>query len=807
MSDRDQFDAFTERARRVLSLAQEEAQRFQHNYIGTEHLLLGLVGEGEGVAAKVLANLGVELNKVRSAVEFIIGRGDRVVLGEIGLTPRARKVIELAVDEARRLNHHYIGTEHLLLGLVREGEGIAAGVLESLGVNLENVRRQTIQCLSTPGDQSSPVRNTVVSSEVALLLQTSSNDLDRVDNFTEHARKLLSLALEEAQRFQHNYIGTEHLLLGLVSEGEGVGAKVLEGLGVEPNKVRSAVEFIIGRGDRIVLGEIGLTPRSKKVVELAVDEARRLNHHYIGTPHFLLGMVREGEGIAAGVLESLGVNLEKARSNTIQYIVSAQGDQPSPVGETISFNEVALSHQTHLATLLFCHIQTADVALARTSTWLRGAAAAGWPLPLALAHDLGLLLSQPANRLTLVKPTYLPFDEDTSAYLSCLQRMATHPLVRDLSSWSPPLSDTVLSVLLARLVEGLELPQDYRLPGGPDGARFLQVLEQELAHTDPATLWQQIPPDARPSWRSLLTPTALTRLERNLQTFDREELRFLAQYGAPMLGSPDPRALLDLLALTGLPAPARLALSQTLRFLPQVSEGAAHRLGGIQTYPEGGYEGLARQGSLESLLPSENAYPDDHFLHRILNHEALYYGRERPRERRRELAYLVGQLGWGLGGDGQVLVRALLLALGQAMRQRGYEVFYSLAGATLSEPHALERPAEVGRLLYAQERGGVKSEVVLRGVLEQLRVWREDYRRRLVLWVLSEDFDRDDAQEHASLYQALQAEGEQQVWYVRVGPVPAQSHGAEPPPVTARHFGRWQIVESGRLWSNEKAIT
>ncbi|MHB1345459.1 MAG: ATP-dependent Clp protease ATP-binding subunit [Thermoleophilia bacterium] len=147
----DRFDKFTERARKVLTLAQEEAQRFNHNYIGTEHLLLGLVREGDGVAAKVLANMGVELNKVRSAVEFIIGRGDRMVVGEIGLTPRAKKVIELAVDEARRLNHHYIGTEHLLLGLVREGEGIAAGVLESLGVSLEKVRAQTIHVLSQSG--------------------------------------------------------------------------------------------------------------------------------------------------------------------------------------------------------------------------------------------------------------------------------------------------------------------------------------------------------------------------------------------------------------------------------------------------------------------------------------------------------------------------------------------------------------------------------------------------------------------------------------------------------------------------------
>ena len=147
MNERDRFDKFAERARKVLSLSQEEAQRFQHNYIGTEHLLLGLVREGEGVAAVVLSNLGVELNRVREGVEAIIGRGDRIVLGEIGLTPRAKKVIELAVDEARRLKHHYIGTEHLLLGLVREGEGIAAGVLESMGVNLEKVRIATIKVL------------------------------------------------------------------------------------------------------------------------------------------------------------------------------------------------------------------------------------------------------------------------------------------------------------------------------------------------------------------------------------------------------------------------------------------------------------------------------------------------------------------------------------------------------------------------------------------------------------------------------------------------------------------------------------
>jgi ATP-dependent Clp protease ATP-binding subunit ClpA len=336
--DRDRFDKFTERARKVLSLAQEEAQRFQHNYIGTEHLLLGLVAEGEGVAAKVLANMGVDLSKVRDAVEFIIGRGDRTVHGEIGLTPRAKKVIEFAVDEARRLNHHYIGTEHLLLGLVREGEGIAAGVLASLGVNLEKVRTSTIQVLRQSsstiiepdetvehGQASGTISSTRPGERPPIRAQSmQSGDPRRFDKFTERSRKVLSLAQEEAERFQHNYIGTEHLLLGLVAEGEGVAAKVLQNMGLELSKVREAVEFIIGRGDRIVLGEIGLTPRAKKVVELAVDEARQLNHHYIGTEHLLLGLIREGGGIAAGVLESFGLDLQHVRAETLKVLAHVQ---------------------------------------------------------------------------------------------------------------------------------------------------------------------------------------------------------------------------------------------------------------------------------------------------------------------------------------------------------------------------------------------------------------------------------------------------------------------------------------------------
>jgi len=175
----DRFDKFTDRARKVLTLAQDEAQRFNHNYIGTEHLLLGLVREGEGVAARVLENMNVELAKVRTAVEFIIGRGDRPVVGEVGLTPRAKRVIELAIDEARRLGHNYIGTEHLLLGLVREGEGIAAGVLESLGVNLDKVRHEVIRVLSQ-SSSSGPTTETKRASKTPTVDQLGINLTDAV---------------------------------------------------------------------------------------------------------------------------------------------------------------------------------------------------------------------------------------------------------------------------------------------------------------------------------------------------------------------------------------------------------------------------------------------------------------------------------------------------------------------------------------------------------------------------------------------------------------------------------------------------
>jgi ATP-dependent Clp protease ATP-binding subunit ClpA len=142
------FERFTDQARRVVVLAQEEARLLNHNYVGTEHLLLGLIHEGQGVAAEALELLGIRLEAVRAQVEEIVGRGQVAPTGHIPFTPRAKKVLELSLREAKQLGHNYIGTEHILLGLLREGEGVAAHVLVKLGADLSRARGQVIGLLS-----------------------------------------------------------------------------------------------------------------------------------------------------------------------------------------------------------------------------------------------------------------------------------------------------------------------------------------------------------------------------------------------------------------------------------------------------------------------------------------------------------------------------------------------------------------------------------------------------------------------------------------------------------------------------------
>lgn len=201
------FSRYTERAQRVVVLAQDEARRLQRDYVGSEHLLLGLLREGEGVAAKALQSMGVDLDRLRAAVEQALGRGEKSVSGEIGFTPPAKRVmVEWAIEESRAMGHNYVGTEHLLLGLLHAQEDPAVKLLSGLGVELAALRQQVLHLLGTPPRREVPGPETSVRWVPILPLA----------DVVRHV--LLPLASSEAKRLGASAIGPEHLLLGLLRD-------------------------------------------------------------------------------------------------------------------------------------------------------------------------------------------------------------------------------------------------------------------------------------------------------------------------------------------------------------------------------------------------------------------------------------------------------------------------------------------------------------------------------------------------------------------------------------------------------------
>ncbi len=228
------FGRFTERAQQVLVLAQEEARRLNHNFIGTEHLLLGLVREGSGIAARALQNMGADLNKVRQEVETIIPKGDKNPPQSISYTPRAKRVIELAIEESQNLGHNYVGTEHLLLGLLREGEGIAAQVLTNLGIDLKKARKEVIQLLG--GEESSNAsRGTTKSSPQTPTVDAFGRDLTRLsregklDPVIGREKEIERVIQVLSRRTKNNPCLIGEPGVGKTAIAEGLAHRVVEG--------------------------------------------------------------------------------------------------------------------------------------------------------------------------------------------------------------------------------------------------------------------------------------------------------------------------------------------------------------------------------------------------------------------------------------------------------------------------------------------------------------------------------------------------------------------------------------------------
>src|SRR6195256_565628 len=233
------FERFTDRARRVVVLAQEEARMLNHNYIGTEHILLGLIHEGEGVAAKALESLGISLEAVRQQVEEIIGQGQQAPRGHIPFTPRATKVLALSLREALQLGHNYIGTEHILLGLIREGEGVAAQVLVKLGADLNRVRQQVLQLLSGYQGKEPAAAGTGATGEAApstsLVLDQFGRNLTqlarekKLDPVIGRAREIERVMQVLSRRTKNNPVLIGEPGVGKTAIVEGLAQNIVDG--------------------------------------------------------------------------------------------------------------------------------------------------------------------------------------------------------------------------------------------------------------------------------------------------------------------------------------------------------------------------------------------------------------------------------------------------------------------------------------------------------------------------------------------------------------------------------------------------
>jgi ATP-dependent Clp protease ATP-binding subunit ClpA len=312
------FERFTERSRQVVVLAQDEARMLNDDHIGTPHLLLGLMREEAGVAARVLHASGLDVVAVRDQVRGVLGEGNVAFGGQIPFSPGAKAALEAGLRESLSVGHNYIGTEHILLGLIREPEPQLAAVLAGAGAD--------VGALVAMVEAALPARSIV---EMA-------PDILGFERYTEFARQAaIELAQDEARSLNHNYVGTEHILLGLLAEEQGGAARALGELGIEIHPVREEVTRLVGVGDNPVFGEIPFTPRARKVLALAREEATALNHVSVGTEHVLLGLVREFEGVAARILDESGADPDRVRATVLrllhdQYETVAEASKPPP---------------------------------------------------------------------------------------------------------------------------------------------------------------------------------------------------------------------------------------------------------------------------------------------------------------------------------------------------------------------------------------------------------------------------------------------------------------------------------------------
>ena len=302
------WQRFSQNARKVVFYAQEEAQRFGEGYVGTEHLLLGILRVEEGAAARAIRAQGVRIDQVKSEVERLLSKHDLKPSQDMTLTPEAKRVIGLAYNEAREVfQHDTIGTEHLLLGLIADEEGLAAQALRTLGIDAERVREEARAIdAQEPGRHKPP-------EPPKRVVTKAPPPPDPWAGIDLAVRRAAFFAELEALRRGQGFVSTEHLLLGLLREGEGPAVRLLVALGLDPEAVRDAAWDACRDAGAPLKGEAILSAAANHAFTLAYEEQTRCRAAETGADHLLLGLLREPDGMAARILEGMGLDVATVR--------------------------------------------------------------------------------------------------------------------------------------------------------------------------------------------------------------------------------------------------------------------------------------------------------------------------------------------------------------------------------------------------------------------------------------------------------------------------------------------------------------
>jgi ATP-dependent Clp protease ATP-binding subunit ClpA len=327
------FERFSDDARQVVVCAQDEARRLRHGWIGTDHLLLGIL-RGVGPAAEALRAGGLSLERAREVAEALVPqRPEGEPLGMIPFTPDAKRALEAAGHEAAFAGRSEVAPRDVLLGLLARRTGSAACVLVAARVDVDAVLAELPLAQGAgPGDYRLDPSPRPDQRPAARRRRRRSRGRPQaleteLARFTSGARQAVALAEDEARRLGHDWLGTEHLLLGLLREREGLAARTLESLDVTIGEVRMRTIEIVGEQDGDAAGEAALTARAKRVLTVALREAATLGQEQIGTEHVLLGLARESEGVAATILSEFRVDADRIDAELSHLL----GDAPEAV--------------------------------------------------------------------------------------------------------------------------------------------------------------------------------------------------------------------------------------------------------------------------------------------------------------------------------------------------------------------------------------------------------------------------------------------------------------------------------------------